>query len=361
MAELLEYKCPCCTGALEFSPGAQKIKCPYCDTEFDIDTFRSLDEAIAGEGPDQLDWSTRPGSEWAEGEADGMSVYVCRSCGVEIVGDETTGAMACPYCGNPVVMARTFAGELRPDAIIPFKLDKAAAKEAYKQHLSGKKLLPRVFCDENHLDELRGIYVPFWLFDAEADADIRYKGMRVRSWSDSRYHYTETSHYSIFRAGSLAFDAIPADGSSKLADDLMESIEPYDYRELVDFRTAYLAGYLADKYDIDADANLDRITARAKQSVETTFAATVKGFSGVTVDQSHVRLAQSRARYALLPVWILNTTWRDEKFIFAMNGQTGKFVGNLPCDRSAFWRYFLGTTGIVAAVVSLLILAVRYL
>lgn len=361
MAELLEYKCPCCTGALEFSPGVQKIKCPYCDTEFDLDTFHSLDEALAAEGTEQMEWNTAPGSAWAEGEADGIAVYVCQSCGGEIVGDETTGATSCPYCGNPVVMARAFSGELRPDAVIPFKLDREAAKAAYKKHLSGKKLLPKVFKDENHLDEIRGIYVPFWLFDADADADIRYKATRVRRWSDSRYHYTETSHYNLFRAGSLSFDKIPADGSSKLSDELMESIEPYDYSDLVDFRTAYLAGYLADKYDLDAEANLERVTARAKSTVEREFAATCTGYATAIPEESHVRLVNSRAQYALLPVWILNTTWKEQKFIFAMNGQTGKFVGNLPCDVSLMWKYFFGTTGIVAAAAALLLIAANYL
>ncbi len=361
MAELLEYKCPCCTGAIEFAPGVQKIKCPYCDTEFDIDTFLALDEALAAEGKEQMEWNTAPGSTWAEGEADGMAVYVCRSCGGEIVGDETTGATACPYCGNPVVMARAFSGELRPDAVISFKLDREAAKAAYKTHLSGKKLLPKVFKDENHLDEIRGIYVPFWLFDADADADIRYKATRVRRWSDSHYHYTETSHYHIFRAGSLSFDKIPADGSSKLSDELMESIEPYDYADLVDFRTAYLAGYLADKYDLDADANLERVTARAKATVEREFASTFTGYATAIPEESHVRLVNSRARYALLPVWILNTTWKEQKFIFAMNGQTGKFVGDLPCDTSLMWKYFFGTMGIVAAAVALLLIIANYL
>lgn len=355
MAELLEYKCPCCTGALEFNTDLQKIKCPYCDTEFELDTFKALDEAMAKEQPDDMQWNTQPGSEWAEGEADGMAVYVCRSCGGEIVGDENMGASSCPFCGNPVVMTGKFAGELKPDCIIPFKLDKAAAKEGLRRHLSGKKLLPKVFKDENHLDEIKGIYVPFWLFVADAQASLRYKGTKIRHWSDSRYHYTETSYYAVFRAGALSFDQIPADGSSKLPDDLMESIEPYDYSEIVDFRTAYLAGYLADKYDLTADQNLDRISARAKKSVETTFASTVSGYASVIPEQSNVQLVNSRAKYALLPVWLLNTTWNGEKYIFAMNGQTGKFVGNLPMDKGAYWRCFFGTMGIVTAAAALLL------
>ena len=354
MAELLQYKCPCCGGALEFSPDLQKIQCPYCDTEFSPETFAELDAALAAEKADNLQWDTTSHSEWTAGETDGMVVYVCTSCGGEIIADENMGASSCPFCGNPVIVMGKFAGELRPDCVIPFKLDKAAAKEGLRRHLSGKKLLPKVFRDEHHLDEIKGIYVPFWLFDADATADIRYKGSRVRRWSDSRWHYTETSYYSLFRAGSLSFAQIPADGSSKLADELMESIEPYDYSEAVDFRTAYLAGYLADKYDLNAEQNLDRVSARAKNSVERTFSSTVNGYLSVIAEQSHVQLLNSRAKYALLPVWLLTTSWQGENYIFAMNGQTGKFVGNLPMDKRAFWRYFLGTAGITAAAAAVM-------
>lgn len=122
-----------------------------------------------------------------------------------------------------------------------------------QRHYKGKKLLPKIFKKENHIDEIKGVYVPFWLFDADADADIRYKATRVRTWSDSDYDYTETSYYSIGRSGDIGFDRVPVDGSSKMPDDLMESIEPFKFEDAVDFKTAYLAGYLADKYDVTAE------------------------------------------------------------------------------------------------------------
>ena len=82
---------------------------------------------------------------------------------------------------------------LRPDYVIPFKLDKDAAKEALMKHYNGKKLLPKVFKDQNHIDEVKGVYVPFWLFDADVDADVRYKATKTSFWSDSEYDYSETS------------------------------------------------------------------------------------------------------------------------------------------------------------------------
>ena len=357
MSTLLEYKCPCCGGAIAFDSASQKLKCPYCDTEFDVETLKAYDEDLKKETPDDMKWQTEAGKEWQEGEADGMRVYVCDSCGGEIVCDENTAATSCPYCGNPVVMKGNLKGFLKPDYIIPFKLDKKAAKAKFFEHLKGKRLLPKVFKSENHIDEIRGVYVPFWLFDSDVDANIRYKATRVRTWSDSENDYTETSYYAVYRCGNIAFENVPVDGSSKMPDDLMESVEPFDFGEAKEFATAYFAGYLADKYDVDAEQSVERANARVKSSTEQEFAKTVTGYASVTTEQSSIKLSNGVAKYAMYPVWILNTTWKGQKFTFAMNGQTGKFVGNLPLDKGAFFKWFFSLGGILSAAA----LAVSYL
>ncbi len=335
MANIQEYKCPCCGGAIQFDSTIQKMKCPYCDTEFEMEALQGYDEALQQEKSDDMSWEMSSGSEWQAGETDGLRHYQCQSCGGEIVGDESMAASSCPYCGNPIVLMGQFSGELRPDYIIPFKLDKKAAKEALMKHVSGKRLLPKIFKDQNHIDEIKGIYVPFWIFDSDAEADIRYRATRVRSWSDSNYHYTETSFYMVNRAGGLGFEHVPVDGSSKLADDLMESVEPFDFSAAVPFQTAYLAGYLADKYDVSEEDCIARANQRAKQSAEDCLRATVQGYNSVVPEQTSVSLQNGSAKYVLYPVWILNTNWNGEQYRFAMNGQTGKFVGNLPLDKKA--------------------------
>lgn len=349
MAILQEYKCPCCGGAIAFDSAVQKMKCPYCDTEFEMETLQAYDNALREEQPDQLDWNTADQQEWKEGETDGLRSYVCKSCGGEIVGDATTASTSCPFCGNPVVMMEQFSGSLKPDLVIPFKLDKKAAKEALRNHYHGKKLLPKVFQDENHIDEIKGLYVPVWLFDAKASANIRYRGTRVRTWHDSSYDYTETQHFSIHRSGNLDFEAIPVDGSQKMPDDMMESIEPFDLSDAVDFQTAYLAGYFADKYDVDTEHSIDRANQRVRVSTEEAFRSTIHGYMTVTPEHTNVQLFNGKVRYALYPVWLLNTTWNGERYQFLMNGQTGKLVGDLPVDKSLSRKYFWQTVGIVAA------------
>ena len=361
MSDINEYKCPSCGGAIEFDSHSQKMKCPYCDTEFDLETLKKYDEQLSREAEqkdDISDWQTDPGKQWQEGETDGMNVYTCKSCGGEIVSDENTGATSCPYCGNPVILTERFRGALRPDMVIPFKLDKKAAKEAYYKHIKGRPLLPKVFRRENHIDEIKGIYVPFWLFDADVAADARYKATKVRTWSDSDYDYTETSYYSVDRSGNMSFVSVPVDGSSRMPDDLMESIEPYKVADAVEFQTAYLSGYLADKYDVDAQQSTDRARERMKESAQDVLRDTVKGYASVIPENTNVRISGGDAKYALYPVWILNTTWRGKKYIFAMNGQTGRMTGDLPVDHGAYTRWLLGLTAvfsIAAYLVALLI------
>ncbi len=349
MSVLQQYKCPCCGGAIEFDSGLQKMKCPYCDTEFEMETLVSYDNELKNEASDDMAWETAAGGQWQEGEADGLRVYSCQSCGGEIVGDETTAATSCPFCGNPVVMMGQFSGALKPDYVIPFKLDKKAALEALKQHYGGKRLLPKIFTEENHIDEVKGVYVPVWLFDADADANIRYKATRIRTWSTSEYRYTETSYYAVMRAGTIGFERVPVDGSTKMDDALMESIEPFDFTDAVDFQTAYLAGYLADKYDVDSEQSITRANERIKKSTEQAFASTVKGYSSVMPESSSVHLKNGVAKYALYPVWLLNTSWNSEKYTFAMNGQTGKLVGDLPMDKGAYKKWLFGIAGAVSA------------
>lgn len=350
MAGLQEYKCPCCGGGIAFNSEIQKMKCPYCETEFEMEALQGYDNDLKTDAPDEMEWQTEAGGQWGAGETDHMRVYSCKSCGGQIIGDENLGATSCPYCGNPVVMMGQFSGALRPDLVIPFKLDKEAAKAAYQKHIQGKKLLPKVFASQNHIDEIKGVYVPFWMFDADANARIRYKATKVKEWSDDEYKYKETSYYSVVRAGSLGFENVPVDGSTKMADELMESVEPFRMEDAVDFQTAYLAGYIADKYDVDAEQSVERANQRVQQSTAAIFRETVKNFDTVETESNSIHLSNGKSKYVFCPVWILNTIWNNQSFTFAMNGQTGKMVGNLPEDKAKGTKLFLLISIIATAI-----------
>ena len=341
--------CPACKTELSNADMSGEATCPGCGAEFQMEDLRAYAAQKAEKAEDNMNWDTAAGGSWQEGETDGLRLYSCKQCGGEIMADETTGATHCPYCGNPVVLAGHFSGALKPDLVIPFKVDKKAAVEALQNHYKGKRLLPKVFKDQNHIEEVKGLYVPVWLFDADADALVEYEATRIRTWSDSDYNYTETRHYAVIRGGCIGFENVPVDGSTKMDDALMESIEPYDISGAVPFQAAYLPGYLADKYDVDAETSINRANQRIKQSTQDAFRSTVQGYTTVTPVESNVSLENGQAKYALYPVWILNTQWNGQKFTFAINGQTGKIAGDLPMDKGLFWKYLLGISGAVAA------------
>lgn len=349
MAVIQEYKCPCCGGAITFDSTIQKMKCPYCGTEFEMETLASYDRELKNDQADDMSWKMASG-EWQEDEADRLNTYVCNSCGGELTCDENTAATSCPYCGNPVVLMGRLSGTRKPDVVIPFKVDKKTAEETLKKYYEGKRLLPKEFKDQNHIKEVKGIYVPFWLFDTSADANMRYKATNVRTWSDREYDYIETKYYSVSRGGTLNFEKVPVDGSVKMPDDLMESLEPFDFSEAMDFQTAYLAGYLADKYDVNTEQTIERANERIRKSTEAAFRETVKGYATVTKDTGSIQLHNGKVSYALLPVWLLNTTWNGQNYLFAMNGQTGKMVGDLPLDKGAYKKYLFGLTGIIGTI-----------
>ena len=110
----------------------------------------------------------------------------------------------------------------------------------------------------------------------------------------------------------------------------MDSIEPFDYAELKPFSTAYLPGFLADKYDVSVDDGMVRADLRCQKSLEQELETTVKGYTSVSPLRRNIRLRKGKVHYALLPVWLLNVNWQDKTYLFAINGQSGKIVGAVP-------------------------------
>lgn len=319
MSELKDFKCPNCDGRLEFDSASQKLKCPFCDGEYDPETFGS-DKGY-----------TISNAKWDDDND--LAVYTCRSCGGAIITQRETAATSCPYCGNPVVMQGNISGDYKPSRIIPFKLNKEQAKEEYKKHLKGKILLPKTFANEAIIDEMKGVYVPFWLFDGTANAQIWYNAEKVRTWSDSDYDYTETSYYKLFRAGRVSFENVPVDASTNIDDNLSQSVEPFDSNDLVDFNANYLAGHLADKYNVEASECKKIADDRIANSTQSLFATTTVGYSSVIPISTRMLINQGHQEYVMMPMWLLNVKYNNKDYKFAMNGQTGKFVGNLPADK----------------------------
>ena len=335
---LTEYECPACGGAMEFDAKSQMLSCPYCDTQIKVGDYK------APRQEEQDKDAKADSNEWRSEELNGMVVYSCQSCGGEIIASETEGSLTCPFCSNNVVVKEKFAGDLRPNYVIPFKTTKEDAMKAYSGYVKNKLLLPSAFFEQNHIDKVRGIYIPYWIYNGKIKGNYNFTATNVRTWSDGDYEYTETSFYDVHREGSESFKNVPHDASKEMPDDLMESIEPFDFNQAVDFNSGYLAGFLANRYDIDAKETQAHIVERMANSVESDIKDTVSGYTTATVKAKKNDVVSITHKYALYPVWLLNTSWNGKNFLFAMNGQSGKFVGNLPVSKIKALILFLCTS-----------------
>ena len=387
MAETTNYQCPNCGGALRYDGRLGKLCCDFCDSTFtvaEVERFyaerQQAADAQAQAGAQreeqaqaaaaQQEAQQRPTSEGAQHapvEQDPIQAYLhysklddearlraysCSSCGAQLMVDEATAVTSCPYCGNNAVLPGQLSDVLKPDYVIPFVKSREEAVAALHEYYQGKRLLPDAFTDENHLEEVQGVYVPFWLYTGNASGRMVFAGEKVMTWEDRDNVYTKTDHYRIVRGGSLPFSRVPVDGSVRMPDAHMDAIEPYDYAALQEFSVAYLPGYVTDRYDLNAEECEERADARVRQSYLNTLMDTVTGFGAVRLEEDDSCIAWSNVSYALLPVWMLHTRWNGKDYLFAMNGQTGKLIGDLPIDMGKQVRNFL------AVFVPLLVAAV---
>ncbi len=345
--QVTNYQCPACTGPLQFSGASGKLECEYCGSSYTVAQIEALyaeqNAQAAGAAPEASEgWDVSGLRETVDADGRAMRSYSCPSCGAELICDATTAATSCPYCGNPTVVPGQFTAMLQPDYVIPFKLSKEDAIRALKRHYQGKRLLPAAFTAGNHIEQIQGVYVPFWMFDGRAEGRVTFHTTRSHTHRQGDLEITETEHFRVSRGGGMDFEKIPVDASSKMPDDHMDSIEPFDYSELRPFSMAYLPGFLADKYDVTAEESSARADARCENALLSALEETVTGYSTCAREGTDIHLRRGKVHYALMPVWMLSTRWNGQNYLFAMNGQTGKLVGDLPVSRGKLAAWFAG-------------------
>ncbi len=344
--QVTNYQCPNCGGPLAFDSETQQLKCEYCDSLFtphEVEAYYKEANEQALEA-DSDNWEKESG-QWTEEEAEHLRAYSCPSCGARLICDEHTAATSCPYCGNNTIVPAQFDGSLRPEYVLPFKLKKEEAVNRLQQFYKGKTFLPKAFSSQNHIEEIKGVYVPFWLYDATVGADMTYRASRSMTHREGDYQVTTTSHFQVARKGTVTFERVPVDASSKMPDEYMDAVEPFNYDDLVPFQMAYMAGYYADRYDVNAEEDQKRANTRMINSTMSAIDGTVSGYSSIVPQRKNIRLLSGTATYAFLPVWVLSTKWGGKNWLFVMNGQTGKMIGDLPVDNGRFMMYFVGIAG----------------
>lgn len=315
----VSYKCPNCGGELVFDADRQKFICGWCCSDFSADEISAADNTQASEI-----------NHAEEQFAQDTDVYICSSCGAEIICDHNTAASFCYYCHNPVTLKGRLEGNYRPEKLIPFKIAREKAEEIFKKYCAHKFFLPSDFVSSGQIEKMVGLYVPFWLADCDAEARLSAECYRVNTYTSGNTTYTTTKIYDVEREGKFHYDGIPADGSEKIDDSIMDAIEPFDYNGLVDFDMAYLSGFFCDKYDVGKNEVLLRIKSKVEDAAVKVLKADISGYTSVRVKNKTVRMLGTKWHYMTLPVWFMNYRHGGKSYNFAINGQTGKVAGIYP-------------------------------
>lgn len=339
--QALENKCPSCTASIKFNPKLGKFKCEYCGSEFTLEELKKFSNNASTDAKNQ------PKEKQVVDTYDGYVSYKCESCGAEIVADEQTAATFCVYCGNTAILKSKLSGEFTPSRLIPFKKTKEEAIEAFRNLKKGRPLMPRDFNNEHNIEKIRGVYIPFWLYDVQVDGDVNIKGNIVTHWSSGDTHYTKTDTYKVVRGGVVDYHAIPVDASSRFDNDIMNSLEPFHYSQLETYNHAYLSGFYAEKYDESGEKTFGEAGQRAINSTRDFFSGDATRYTSKLITSDTLKATAKNTEYVMLPVWMVNVKYKDKMYIFAMNGETGEFIGNIPLSASRVIGYFLGIFAIL--------------
>lgn len=336
---ILHYKCPNCGADMAFDSESGKLSCHSCGRKDNIDNFS--DEFIT--------------TTFSEDEA---KEYHCKNCGANIITEAETTATTCSFCGAGVVLADRLSGIMAPSKVIPFTISKEEAMKAFRKWCRNGRLTPKGFMTADRIKNITGIYVPFWLYNVNSKVQVDALCTKVRTYTRGEYIYTETRYYNVYRNINLNYVKVPVDASKKMDDELMDKLEPYDYEKLKDFKTPYLAGYIAEKYDYNENELLPRAKDKVKSYIDSYISSTISGYSTVKYRRKEINIQKKNAYYTLLPVWMVYYDFDKTEHTFAMNGQTGKVVGKPPISYIQVAKWFSGIASVTFIVLKILSLMI---
>ena len=382
----ISFKCPNCDGELKFNPSGQNYICEYCGSTFTQEELDAMKRAETKEqtveveekeptinidgvavGPkgasdgtfidtdhNGIDDRFESYTNFYQGkDKDTAQVFICPSCGAEVVTDSTTAATFCYYCHNPVVLGGRLQGDFLPHRIVPFKIDRKEAEKRFFEFIRKKHYVPKGFFHPKNVEKFTGIYFPYWQYDVDLKGAMQADAKKIRTWRTGNTEYTETKSYHVFREGEISLYEKMENALRKANVDLVTGVLPYNLSQTEEFNMGYLSGFFAEKRDIETRDIADQVHTEMRGYADKLLRETID-FDGGKVKNSDVRLKKENWNYLMLPVWTLTYKGKDGKlYYFSMNGQTGKVYGKLPVDKL---KLFLHSALTALAVFGIVIL-----
>ena len=330
-------KCPACGSNIFFRPEVQGMLCRNCGNIYHPSTLEKM-----GSLGYSIEHDYTGDNEISEDDKKRHEI-VCNSCGATVIADENMMSTMCAFCGSPALITRRMTREFKPDYIIPFKIDKRTAENNMKQWLKTRKMTPRGFKTKSRLTKMEPFYVPFWILDCAVNTDMYGIG--------KKYTKDKTALFSVRAKANYYVKGVPFDASLKIANKLMEAIEPFDFNALIPYDYRYLPGFYADRYDQSPQDLAARATKRGMDGIDKALKGSLKGaYDRFNIKQNLSRIDSMEANYALLPVWFMSYKYRNKYYYFAMNGQTGEVAGQLPVSPVKKLMFFFIVLGILAVI-----------
>ena len=319
----MKFECQACGGSVEYNAKLDKMVCAFCGCIFDVGEFDLVQEREA-KAPDMVPIMSQDIQEYR--------VFSCSSCGAEILINGVEASKFCAYCGQPAISFDRIAGELKPDYIIPFKVSKEYAMEEMSKTIRRAKIEPERI-ENFKMEYLRGIYMPYRLYDIEYYDDQVWRKKREGEYMRSSKSYHRKVRYTFKEL------AIPT--ASRLNDEIAQRLEPFDMSEKVSFDSEYLSGYYADRYDKSAEETNLAALEKAKRLFNAGVQRTIDTFDAGELSFTKPEVDMLNSSYVMVPVWFMTVKLDGETYTMVMNGQTGKLTGALPVSKKQEVFYFV--------------------
>ena len=335
-----KYACPACGAQAEWNPSKQLLVCPFCGVESpyqghkaagavaELDLLQMLRDLPA----EQKGWDTARRS------------VQCQSCKAVMVFDAAKVGKNCEFCGSPALVDyEEIESPIRPQSLLPFKISQSDVRDRMKNWYAGRWFAPNAFKHKSLVDQLHGLYVPYWTFDAQvhcpwqAEAGHYYYTTETYRDSQGRTQTRQVRHVRwVPAAGEIDhfFDDEPVPGTRGIDQGLLRQVEPFPTQEVVPYDTAFLSGFVVERYQI----NLEDAAAASQQQMY----GVLQGLCAQQIPGDTYRNLQIQPQYSgqtfkhlLLPVWLLTYTYGPRTFNVVANGYTGEIAGNYP---KSFWK-----------------------
>lgn len=317
------YRCEACGGTMVFDPVSQKLKCPNCDSEIEIihDEARVVEHTLTIDAMRQQKATEKT-----------TKTMECTGCGakIEIGANET--AAKCPYCDATYVLAGEQESTLIPDAVLPFKVDKNELGGIFQSWMKGKWLAPGDLKNLYQRDSFQGIYIPFWTFDANGDANFTAMGGKRRRVKDENgEEKTVTDWYPTSGHVHKFFDDMPAAASDRYRKGLFRGLEPFAFDEMKSYSPDYFSGHMSENYSISLEDGhkdaINRMTGELKSMAEKQVCENYD-----CVKDVHMRpvFKDETYKYVMVPVYSTAYQYKNKTYTVLINGHSGRVQGEYP-------------------------------